>query len=75
MSMTSTRSKTTCGIITDKGKYIFCSMYLSDLSVAKDSPCETPGFTLIMDGGFSVVRFMFDVVQKEVVGLEWNGEA
>jgi len=67
--------KECCGIIIDKQEYIFCSMYLSVLSPEEAGASEAPGFTLIMDGGASVVRFIFDVLQKEVVGLEWNGEA
>ena len=50
-------------------KFVFCNMNLfNDYSA-------NGGFTSIDDGGTSVVRFVYDVQEKRIIRMEWNGEA
>jgi hypothetical protein len=69
------------GFVTVRGgpKLIICSMILSMWS--QRSFLETEGeqprskaFTMVMDGGCSVVRVIFDAKSKSIVSIECNGE-
>ena len=66
------------GFIRGGAKYIICSMILSSgsqgfFSVAEHERPAGKTFTIIMDGGCSVVRVIFDANSKSVVSIECNG--
>ena len=61
-----------CGFTKNNKNYLFCSMYIISMA-----PKESTGqnFTLIEDGGSGVVRFIYDIENKQIIKLEWNFEA
>jgi hypothetical protein len=66
------------GFIRGGSKYIICSMILSSFSqgsfvVAEHERSHGKRFTIIMDGGCSVVRVIFETKSKTVVSIECNG--
>ncbi len=68
------------GFTRARAKFIICSMNLSSGSggssfVAEHEQPHGKTFTIIMDGGCSVVRVVFDAKTKTVVSIECNGEA
>ena len=68
------------GFTLDGTRYILCSMHCfggNNMYVAEAPPRELYGkqFTIIFDGGSSVVRVIFDFQSKTVVRIDCNGEA
>ncbi len=62
-------SREYCGVMENGNKYILCSM--NNLIKNKDDE----DFTVIKDGWSSVVRFKYDIKNRKILTLEWNGDA
>jgi hypothetical protein len=60
-------------------RYIFCNMFLfwgiGTSCVSEHAGPSGGDFTIIYDGGCSVVRAIFDAQTKVIVSIECNGEA
>jgi hypothetical protein len=65
------------GFIRGGSKYIICSMILPIGSrgsfVAERKQFHGKAFTIVMDGGCSIVRVIFDAKSKTVISIECNG--
>ncbi|MCB1123767.1 MAG: hypothetical protein KJT03_19590 [Verrucomicrobiae bacterium] len=61
------------GIIIDKKRLIFCNMHL--LGMLDPNREQKNQFTMIFDGGASVVQAIYNPSEKSIQLLTWNGEA
>jgi hypothetical protein len=59
------------GFVDDGIKYLICSMVLSD---SFHRPPPNAGFTIVADGGSSVVRVIFNAENRSVTKIECNAE-
>ena len=57
------------GFSISEKKFIICNMHQNGGSVRDNE------FTIILDGGCTVVRFIYDIENKKVISLECNGVA
>ncbi|UCF16699.1 MAG: ankyrin repeat domain-containing protein, partial [Phycisphaerales bacterium] len=60
------------GFLRDESKYIICQLHLCWFP-SHGPPVER--FSIIFDGGSSIVRVIFEAESKEIVHIDCNGEA